>query len=37
MEYLSLENKTNFFEKRVSDYAKVSENEGGALSFDEDF
>ena len=35
MENLSLEGKTNFFEKRVGDYSKF--DSGAAISFDEDF
>lgn len=45
MENISLAGKTNFFEKRVSDYQKAGvmakankeEAEGGAFTFDEDF
>lgn len=45
MENISLAGKTNFFEKRVSDYQKAGvmaksskeESEGGAFTFDEDF
>ncbi|SCU96560.1 LANO_0E13806g1_1 [Lachancea nothofagi CBS 11611] len=45
MENISLAGKTNFFEKRVSDYQKAgviaksskTETEGGAFTFDEDF
>ncbi|SCU85782.1 LADA_0D09626g1_1 [Lachancea dasiensis] len=45
MENISLAGKTNFFEKRVSDYQKAgvmakstnTEAEGGAFAFDEDF
>lgn len=45
MENISLAGKTNFFEKRVSDYQKASvmekstkkESEAGAFTFDEDF
>ena len=35
MENISLEGKTNFFEKRVGDYSKFSSE--GQISFDEDF
>ena len=35
MENISMDGKTNFFEKRVGDYAKFS-NEG-AITFDEEF
>ena len=43
MENISLAGKTNFFEKRVSDYqkagvmAKAQDNEAGAFAFNEDF
>lgn len=42
MEMISMEGKTNFFEKRVSDYRKagvgmVDEKKADAFSFDEDF
>jgi len=37
MEAISLEGKTNFFEKRVGEYAKVSETVDTTLGFDEDF
>jgi len=39
MELISLEGKTNFFEKRVSDYQKAGVKSGGtgSISFDEDF
>lgn len=39
MEMISLEGKTNFFEKRVSEYQKAGVKSGGtgAISFDEDF
>jgi ribonucleotide reductase beta subunit family protein with ferritin-like domain/glutaredoxin len=36
MENISLDGKTNFFEKRVGDYGKF-EDYGGAVVFDEDF
>jgi ribonucleoside-diphosphate reductase beta chain len=39
MEMISLEGKTNFFEKRVADYSKAnvnSEADTGALNFDDD-
>ena len=36
MENISLDGKTNFFEKRVGDYGKF-EDCGGAVVFDEDF
>jgi ribonucleoside-diphosphate reductase subunit M2 len=36
MENLSLDGKTNFFEKRVGDYSKFEESKG-AVQFDEDF
>ena len=43
MENISLAGKTNFFEKRVSDYqkagvmAKTENKEADAFTFDEDF
>jgi ribonucleotide reductase beta subunit family protein with ferritin-like domain len=37
METISLEGKTNFFEKRVGDYAKMMVQEGDSVRFDEDF
>ena len=41
MEMISLQGKTNFFEKRVGEYQKAGllnhENEGGKFSLDEDF
>ncbi len=39
MEMISLEGKTNFFEKRVSEYQKAGVNSGGTgrISFDADF
>jgi len=37
METISLEGKTNFFEKRVGDYSKHMVTEGDAIRFDEDF
>lgn len=39
MEMISLEGKTNFFEKRVSEYQKAGVNTGGTgeISFDADF
>ena len=37
METISLEGKTNFFEKRVGDYSKRMVNEGDSVRFDEDF
>lgn len=37
METISLEGKTNFFEKRVGDYSKMMVQEGDAVRFDEDF
>lgn len=37
METISLEGKTNFFEKRVGDYSKHMILEGDAIRFDEDF
>jgi ribonucleoside-diphosphate reductase beta chain len=39
MQNIAMENKTNFFEKRVSDYSKaaVGVNEGKSFSTDEDF
>jgi len=37
MEAISLEGKTNFFEKRVGEYAKVSETVDTTLGFDEEF
>jgi ribonucleoside-diphosphate reductase beta chain len=39
MEMISLEGKTNFFEKRVSEYQKAGVKSGGnvGISFDADF
>ena len=37
MENISLEGKTNFFEKRVGDYSKHMIVEGDAIRFDEEF
>jgi len=37
METISLEGKTNFFEKRVGDYSKQMVTEGDDVRFDEDF
>ena len=37
METISLEGKTNFFEKRVGDYSKHMVVEGDAIRFDEEF
>lgn len=37
METISLEGKTNFFEKRVGDYSKHMIIEGDGIRFDEDF
>jgi ribonucleotide reductase beta subunit family protein with ferritin-like domain len=37
MENISLEGKTNFFEKRVGDYSKHIITEGDGVRFDEDF
>jgi ribonucleotide reductase beta subunit family protein with ferritin-like domain len=37
MENISLEGKTNFFEKRVGDYSKHIVAEGDGVRFDEDF
>jgi ribonucleoside-diphosphate reductase beta chain len=40
MELISLQNKTNFFEKRVAEYQKsgvMSKKEDNAFSLDEDF
>lgn len=37
MENISLEGKTNFFEKRVGDYSKHLVSEGDAIRFDEEF
>ena len=39
MEMISLEGKTNFFEKRVSEYQKAGVKSGGtgSISFDADF
>ena len=37
MENISLEGKTNFFEKRVGDYSKHMVVEGDGVRFDEDF
>lgn len=36
MELISLEGKTNFFEKKVSEYSRPTEN-GAAIRFDEEF
>jgi ribonucleotide reductase beta subunit family protein with ferritin-like domain len=37
MENISLEGKTNFFEKRVGDYSKHMVADGDGVRFDEDF
>jgi ribonucleotide reductase beta subunit family protein with ferritin-like domain len=37
MESISLEGKTNFFEKRVGDYSKRLTEEGDSVRFDEEF
>jgi ribonucleotide reductase beta subunit family protein with ferritin-like domain len=37
MENISLEGKTNFFEKRVGDYSKHMITEGDGVRFDEEF
>jgi ribonucleotide reductase beta subunit family protein with ferritin-like domain len=37
METISLEGKTNFFEKRVGDYSKMMVTEGDSVRFDEEF
>lgn len=37
METISLEGKTNFFEKRVGDYSKMMVQEGDDVRFDEEF
>jgi len=37
METISLEGKTNFFEKRVGDYSKHMIAEGDGIRFDEEF
>jgi ribonucleotide reductase beta subunit family protein with ferritin-like domain len=37
MENISLEGKTNFFEKRVGDYSKHMITEGDSIRFDEEF
>jgi hypothetical protein len=37
MENLSLDGKTNFFEKRVGDYSKRMVTEGDTVRFDEEF
>jgi ribonucleotide reductase beta subunit family protein with ferritin-like domain len=37
MENISLEGKTNFFEKRVGDYSKHMVAEGDSIRFDEAF
>ena len=37
METISLEGKTNFFEKRVGEYSKHMTTEGDGIRFDEDF
>jgi ribonucleoside-diphosphate reductase subunit M2 len=36
MENISLDGKTNFFEKRVGDYGKIDEDSSN-VEFDEDF
>ena len=36
MELISLEGKTNFFEKKVSEYSRPTDN-GATMRFDEDF
>jgi hypothetical protein len=36
MELISLEGKTNFFEKKVSEYSRPLDNDA-AIRFDEDF
>jgi ribonucleoside-diphosphate reductase subunit M2 len=36
MENISLDGKTNFFEKRVGDYGKL-DDESTEIGFDEDF
>jgi ribonucleotide reductase beta subunit family protein with ferritin-like domain len=37
MELISLEGKTNFFEKKVSEYSRPTETVASAIRFDEDF
>jgi ribonucleotide reductase beta subunit family protein with ferritin-like domain len=37
MEMISLESKTNFFEKRVSDYALANKTSDNVFEFSEDF
>jgi len=37
MQMISLESKSNFFEKRVSDYALANKNSDNAFEFSEDF
>jgi len=37
LESISLEGKTNFFEKRVGDYSKHLVTEGDGIRFDEEF
>jgi ribonucleotide reductase beta subunit family protein with ferritin-like domain len=37
METISLEGKTNFFEKRVGEYSKHMMTEGDSVRFDEEF
>jgi len=37
METISLQSKTNFFEKRVSEYALANKNSENAFEFSEDF
>ena len=37
MEMISLEGKTNFFERRVSEYKKINKGFSQALVFDENF
>jgi ribonucleotide reductase beta subunit family protein with ferritin-like domain len=37
METISLQSKTNFFEKRVSEYALANKNSDNAFEFSEDF
>jgi ribonucleotide reductase beta subunit family protein with ferritin-like domain len=37
MELISLEGKTNFFEKKVSEYSKPMNQDASKITFDEDF
>jgi ribonucleoside-diphosphate reductase beta chain len=37
MELISLEGKTNFFEKKVSEYSKPMNQDASKITFDEEF